>query len=74
MRDMKSQLRYMDREAKRQHRERLLGMAILLAVIVGGLCFMALGVPGGQPIVIAAVSYLVGRSTAPGKSLFGNNE
>jgi hypothetical protein len=55
-------LRYMDKQARRAHGERLFSMTVLAAVIVSGLCFMAAGIPGGRELVIGGSSYFVGHS------------
>jgi hypothetical protein len=44
--------RYLDKQARRVHSERLFSMSVLAAVIVAGLCFMAAGIPGGWELVI----------------------
>ena len=60
--DHEMRLRYLDRQARRVHGERVFSMSVFAAVIVAGLCFMAAGIPGGRELVIGGSSYLVGHS------------
>jgi hypothetical protein len=42
------------------HVEALVGMAIVAITVIGGICCMAFGVPGGKEIVLAVLSFSAG--------------
>jgi hypothetical protein len=60
--DEEMRLRYLEKQAGRVHGERLFSMSVLAAVIGAGLCFMAVGIPGGRELVIGGSSYFIGHS------------
>jgi len=45
---------------KYEHREAIFGMCIVAIIVVGALGCMALRIPGGKEIVLAAISFQVG--------------